>query len=112
MSGPIGRSTITVLEALVVTGDYNKLVRDWSQAVSTVVSRCTVDLTGTTESTQAADQTVTRAQAFLPPRAMRVTEHHRVLWAGRTWDVDGRPADPEGAGMLSGQVISLLEVAG
>jgi hypothetical protein len=48
----------------------------------------------------------------MPPRAMTVTTGMRVMWDGRTWDVDGVPAHGEGAGSLSGQVVNLLEVKG
>lgn len=112
MPGNLGRSTVTVLEAPEVAGDYNAVALDWGSASRTVVSGCTVDITGATETTQANDQTTTRAQLFMPPRAKRVTAAHRVEWAGRTWRVDGVPADPEGAGLLAGQVVSLLEVTG
>ncbi|MEC4016094.1 hypothetical protein [Streptomyces sp. H27-D2] len=112
MPGPIGRSTVTVLRALLVAGDYNAQVRDWDHATRTPVGRVTIDVTGTTESTQAADQTTTRATAFLPPGAVTVGPFDRVVWSGRIWEVDGHPAAPEGAGVLSGQVVLLLEVTG
>lgn len=112
MLGHIGRQSIVVLEAPLVTGDYNAQVRDWDRATRTTVARCTVDYTSASETRQANDQTVTRAQAFLPPGAPRVSEGARVEWDGRTWEVDGRPTHAEAAGPLSGQVVSLLEVAG
>lgn len=112
MPGHIGRQAVTLLDAPLVAGAYNKQVRDWDAAVSTVVGRCTVDMTGSSERTNAGDQTVTSARLFLPPRAPRVTEWMRVSWQGRTWEVDGVPADPEETGPLSGQVVDLLEVAG
>jgi hypothetical protein len=103
---------VTVLTAPLVAGDYNTQVRDWGDLTETVIPGCTVDYTGATENRQASDQTVTRAQLYLPPRAMRITEWMRVRWDGRTWEVDGVPAHAEGAGPLSGQVVSLLEVKG
>lgn len=112
MPGPIGRQTVTVLTASLVAGDYNTQVRDWDNATETVIGGCTVDYTSASETRQAADQTTTRAQLYLPPRAMRITEWMRIRWDGRTWDVDGVPAHAEGAGPLSGQVVSLLEVKG
>lgn len=112
MPGHIGRQTVTLLDAPLVTGAYNKQVRDWKNAVPVVVSRCTVDITGSTETKNASDQTVTTARAYLPPRAPRVTEWMRISWQGRTWEVDGVPGDPEEAGPLSGQVVDLRQVAG
>ena len=112
MPGPIARQTVTVLQAPLVAGDYNTQVRDWDHPASTAVTGCTVDYTGATETRQAGDQTTTRAQLLMPPRAMQITEAMRVQWDGRTWDVDGVPARAEGAGPLSGQVVSLLEVKG
>lgn len=112
MAGPIGRQSVTVLDAPLVDGDYNTQVRDWDHPASTVVSGCTVDYTTASRTRQAGDQTITRAQLFMPPRAMTVANGMRVQWDGRTWDVDGVPADPESAGPLSGQVVSLLEVKG
>lgn len=112
MSNPIGRQTVTVLDAPLVAGPYNAQVRDWEHAVPTEVRRVTVDFTGSTETQNAGDQTVTTARLFLPPRATPVTEWMRVRWQGRTWEVDGVPGVPEQAGPLSGQVIDLREVAG
>lgn len=112
MPGPIGRQSVTVLEAPLVDGDYGSRVRDWEHPTPTVVAGCTVDYTSATESRQAQDQTTTRAQLFLPPRAKTVTAVMRVQWDGRTWEVDGVPANPEQAGPLSGQVVALLEVKG
>lgn len=112
MAGHIGKQTVTVLDAPLVTGAYNKQVRDWSAATPTEVRRCTVDITGATETKNASDQTVTTARLDLPARAPRVTEWMRVAWQGRTWEVDGVPSDPEATGPLSGQVVNLREVAG
>ena len=111
MPGPIGRSTITVLEAPLVTGQYGRQVRDWDSATTTAVSGVTVDIASASESTGAQDQTTTQARAFLP-RGASISAHARVVWAGRTWEVDGVPDDPEGAGVLGGPVVTLLEVAG
>ena len=112
MPGQIGRQSVTILDAPLVAGDYNTETRDWVNATSTVVSGCTIDYISATESKQAQDQTTTRAQLFMPRRAPVVSEWQRVEWAGRTWEVDGVPATPEAAGPLSGQVVTLLEVAG
>jgi hypothetical protein len=112
MPGPIGRQTVTVLEAPLVAGDYNTQVRDWDHPIPTPVSGCTVDYTSNSRTRQAGDQTTTRAQLYMPPRAMAVTTGMRVLWDGRTWEIDGVPAHAEGAGPLSGQVVALLEVKG
>jgi len=112
MPGPIGRQTVTVLEAALVDGDYNTSVRDWDHPTRTPVPGCTVDYTSNSRVRQAGDQTTTRAQLLMPPRAMTVTTGMRVEWDGRTWDVDGVPAHAEGAGPLSGQVVALLEVKG
>ncbi|WP_333742697.1 hypothetical protein [Streptomyces ardesiacus] len=112
MPGHIGRQTVTLLDAPLVTRGYNEQVRDWGNATETVVRRVTVDYTGGTETKNASDQTITLARLFMPPRAPRVTEWMRVRWQGRDWDVDGVPAEPELAGPLSGQVVDLKEVAG
>lgn len=112
MPGPIGRQTVTVLQAPLVAGDYNTEVRDWDNPTTTAVAGCTVDYTSNSRTRQAGDQTVTRALLLLPPRALRITEAMRVQWDGRTWDVDGVPAHAEGAGPLSGQAVNLLEVKG
>lgn len=112
MPGHIGRQTVTLLAAPLVDGPYNKQVRDWEHATPTVVRRVTVDYSGSSETKNASDQTVTTARLFMPPRAPRVTEWMRVKWQGRTWDVDGVPSEAEGAGSLSGQVVDLKEVAG
>lgn len=112
MPGHIGRQTVVLLEAPLVTGAYNKQVRDWEHAVPTEVRRVTVDYTGSSETKNAADQTVTTAQLSMPPRAPRVTEWMRVRWQDREWEVDGVPAVPEQSGPLSGQVVDLKEVAG
>lgn len=112
MPGPIGRQTVTVLEAPLVDGDYKTKVRDWDHPVPTAVPGCTVDYTSNSRVRQAGDQTTTRAQLLMPPRAMTITTGMRVQWDGRTWDVDGVPAHAEGAGPLSGQVVALLEVKG
>jgi hypothetical protein len=111
MPGPIGKSSITVLEAPLITGQYGRQVRDWDSATETVLPGVTVDIDSGSESTDAQDQTTTQATAFLP-RGASVSEHARVVWAGRTWEVDGVPAVPEGAGPLGGPVVRLLEVAG
>ena len=108
----IGRQTVTVLDAPLVAGAYNKQVRDWEHAVPSPVSGCTVDITGSSETKNASDQTVTTARLDLPAGAPAVTEWMRVSWRGRTWEVDGVPAVPEQAGALSGQVVNLKEVAG
>ena len=112
MPGHIGKQTVTLLAAPLVAGAYNKQVRDWPNAVPTVVRRVTVDFTGSTETTSASDQTTTTARLFMPLRAPVVTEWMRVSWRGRTWEVDGVPAVPEHSGPLSGQVVDLKEVAG
>lgn len=112
MPGHIDRQTVILLDAPLVTGAYNKQVRDWEHAVPTEVRRVTVDYTGASETKNASDQTVTFARLFMPPRAPVVTEWMRVSWRGRTWEVDGVPAVPEQAGPLSGQVVDLREVAG
>ncbi|MFJ8727772.1 hypothetical protein [Streptomyces sp. NPDC093269] len=112
MPGNIGRQTVTVLQAPLAAGDYGTKVRDWSDPQRTAVSGCTVDYTSNSRSRQAGDQTTTRAQLYLPPRAMLITTSMRVEWDGRTWEVDGVPAHAEGAGPLSGQVVALLEVKG
>lgn len=111
MPGPIGRSSITVLEAPLTTGTYGRQVRDWDNATETAMPGVTVDIASASESTNGQDQTTTRAQAYLP-RGASISAHARVVWAGRTWEVDGVPDDPEGAGVLGGPVVSLLEVAG
>lgn len=112
MPGPIGRQTVTVLEASLVDGDYNTQVHDWDHPTPTVVSGCTIDYTSNSRVRQAGDQTTTRALLLMPPRAMTITTGMRVAWDGRTWDVDGVPAHAEGAGPLSGQAVNLLEVKG
>lgn len=112
MPGQIGKQAVVLLEAPLVTGAYNKQVRDWDTAVETEVRRVTVDYTGASETKNASDQTVTKARLFMPPRAPAVTAWMRVRWQGRTWEVDGVPAVPERSGPLSGQVVDLLEVAG
>lgn len=112
MPGPIGRQRVVFLDAPLVAGDYNVQTRDWDNAAEVPVSGCTVDYASSSESTQAGDQTVTRATVWLPRRAPRVTEWQRARWDGRTWEVEGVPSTAEGAGPLSGQVLSLLEVAG
>ena len=112
MPGPIGRQSVTVLEAPLVSGDYGSQVRDWDHPVPTVVSGCTVDYTSNSRTRQAGDQTTTRALLLMPRRAKTVTTGMRVQWDGRTWEIDGVPAHAEGAGPLSGQVVNLLEVKG
>lgn len=112
MPGHIGRQTVILLDAPIVPGAYNKQGRDWAHAAETEVRRVTVDYTGSTETKNASDQTVTTARLFMPPRAPAVTEWMRVSWQGRTWEVDGVPAVPESSGPLSGQVVDLKEVAG
>jgi hypothetical protein len=112
MPGHIGRQTVTVLDAPLVAGPYNEQVRDWGNATETEMGRVTVDYTGSTETQNAGDQTVTTARLFLPPRAMRINEWMRVSWQGRTWEVDGVGGDFEESGPLSGQVVDLKEVAG
>ena len=112
MPGHIGRQSVTLLDAPLIAGDYNTEIRDWDHATETVVYGCTVDYTSASESKDAKDQTVTTAALFMPRRAPRVSEWQRVLWDGRTWDVDGVPKDSQEAGPLSGQVVRLLEVAG
>ncbi|NEA52424.1 head-tail adaptor protein [Streptomyces sp. SID10815] len=108
----IGRQTVTILDAPLVAGPYNAQTRDWERAIETVVRGCTIDVTGSSETQNASDQTVTTARLDLPPRAVRVTEWMRVRWQDRIWEVDGVPADPEMAGALAGQVVELREVAG
>lgn len=112
MPGNIGSQFLAVLAAPLITGAYNTPVRDWTQATTTVIAGCTIDYTSASETREASDQTVTRAQAFLPPRAPQVTADMRVQWDGRTWEVDGVPARAEAAGPLGGQTLTLLEVAG
>lgn len=109
--GPIGRQTVVVLEAPLVAGAYGRKARDWGQATRITVPGATVDYTSASESTDAQDQTTTRATAYLPP-GTQVSVYARVEWDGRTWQVDGVPDSPEAAGILGGPVVSLLEVAG
>jgi hypothetical protein len=112
MPGQIGKQTVVLLDAPLVAGAYNTQVRDWEHAVPTEVRRVTCDYTGSSETKNAGDQTVTSARLFMPPRAPQVTAWMRVQWQDRTWEVDGVPAVPEQAGPLSGQVVDLKEVAG
>ncbi|MFJ3089027.1 hypothetical protein [Streptomyces sp. NPDC086838] len=112
MPGHIGRQTIVLLDAPLVSGDYNTKVRDWAHATPTPVYGCTIDYVSSSESREARDQTVTAAQLDMPRRAPRVSEWSRVEWDGRTWEVDGVPKDTHAAGPLSGQTVRLLEVAG
>ncbi|MFR9794231.1 hypothetical protein ACL07V_37350 [Streptomyces sp. MB22_4] len=112
MIGNIGRQTVTLLDAPLVDGDYNTQVRDWDHPTQTPVSGCTVDYLFASRSKQAGDQTITRAQLFLPRGAPKVLPQHRVQWDGRTWDVDGVPADVQSSGPLDGQSVTLLEVKG
>jgi hypothetical protein len=112
MPGPIGRQSVTILEAPLTTGDYNTTVRDWDHPAITLVPGCTIDYTSNSRSRQAGDQTTSRAQLLMPRRAHTVTTDMRVQWDGRTWEVDGVPAHADGAGPLSGQVVNLLEVKG
>lgn len=112
MPGPIGRQTVTVLEASLVDGDYNTKVRDWDHPTRTPISGCTVDYTSNSRTRQAGDQTLTRALLLMPPRAKEITTGMRVAWDGRTWEIDGVPAHAAGAGPLSGQTVNLLEVKG
>ncbi|MGW2724804.1 hypothetical protein [Streptomyces sp. NPDC001492] len=112
MPGPIGRQSVTILEAALVDGDYNTQVRDWDHPTRTAISGCTIDYTSNSRTRQAGDQTTTRALLLMPPRAMTITTGMRVQWDGRTWEIDGAPAHAEGAGPLSGQVVNLLEVKG
>lgn len=112
MPGQIGRQTVVLLDAPLVAGPYNRQVRDWAHAAETEVRRATVDYTGSAETKNAGDQTITTARLFMPPRAPAVTEWMRIRWQGRDWEVDGVPAVPEQSGLLSGQVVDLKEVAG
>ncbi|MFJ2110621.1 hypothetical protein ACIOEX_01610 [Streptomyces sp. NPDC087850] len=112
MPGHIGRQTVVLMDAPLIDGDYNVQVRDWEHATRTPVYGCTVDYAGSVEAKDAKDQTTTRAELFMPRRAPRVSEWQRVEWDGRTWEVDGVPDDVQQAGPLSGQAVTLLEVAG
>lgn len=112
MPGHIGRQTVTLLDAPLIDGDYNSKIRDWDNATPTPVYGCTIDYTGSTEVKDAKDQTVTTAELCMPRRAVRVSEWQRVVWDGRTWEVDGVPDNAQAAGPLSGQIVRLLEVAG
>lgn len=69
MPGNIGRQSVVLLDAPLVTGDYNTEVRDWAHATETVVYGCTIDYAAATESKVAKDQTVTTAELFMPRRA-------------------------------------------
>ncbi|CAK7288682.1 hypothetical protein [Streptomyces misionensis] len=112
MIGNIGRQTITLLDAPLIDGDYNTQVRDWDHATQTPVSGCTADYMFASRNKQAGDQTITRAQLYLPRSAPKVLPQHRVQWDGRTWDIDGVPAVVEASGPLDGQSVTLLEVKG
>ena len=112
MIGNIGRQTVTLLDAPLVAGDYNTQVRDWDHPIQTPIPGCTVDYMFAARNKQAGDQTITRAQLFLPRSAPRVLPQHRVQWDGRIWDIDGVPADVEQSGPLDGQSVTLLEVKG
>ena len=112
MIGNIGKQTVTLLEAPLVAGDYNTQIRDWEHATPTPIGGCTVDYLFAARNKQAGDQTITRAQLFLPRTAPTVLPQHRIQWDGRTWDIDGVPAHVEQSGPLDGQSVTLLEVKG
>ncbi|MEU6058000.1 hypothetical protein [Streptomyces sp. NPDC047097] len=112
MPGSIRRQTVVLLDAPLVTGDYNTLDRDWDNAAETSVDGCTVDYTSSSERREAREQTVTTAELLMPRRASTVTSAQRVRWDGRTWEVHGDPDPVEAAGRLSGQVVQLREVSG
>ena len=73
MPGPIGRQSVTLLEAPLIGGDYGTSVRDWEHPTPTLVSGCTVDYLSASRNRQAGDQTSTRAQLLMPRRAKPVT---------------------------------------
>lgn len=106
----IGNETVTVLNAPLSTDEYGSQVRDWDAAVPTVVQRVTVDPVAGQETTSASDQTVTSMRAIMAVN-VPVTEFSRMVWLGRTWEVDGRP-DIYRGGPLAHLSVVLKEVRG
>lgn len=88
---PIGRKTITVQRAPLVTNDYGDQVRDWSNPVETVVKGCDVQ-PGTTQEYLINRDQVTVAWTVYAPPGTDVTEYDRVVFNGTAYEVDGHPA--------------------
>ena len=83
--------TVTVLRAPTVTRN-GRSVRDWANATSHELARCTLQPSTTETGFDGAQRNAAGSSATLIcPHGSDVREGDRVSFGGRTWEVDGVP---------------------
>ena len=83
--------TVTVVRAPLVTDRYNAQVRDWANATSTPLTDCRVQplaASGGLIIEPGRDAVVTRWK-LLAPDGADVLASDRIVWQGKTYEVDG-----------------------
>lgn len=91
MGRPLGRKTITIVRGTKETNAYGDDVLSWGSATRTVVRGCDVQPGTTSEYLMNRNEATVAWTVFAPP-GTDVTEFDRVEFNGRTYEVDGHPA--------------------
>lgn len=112
---PFGE-TVTRLRATAVTDPYSgaQTAKSWTDPDRLDIPGCGIDPGGSTEPVEAGRTAVITTPTVYAPPGVDVRAGDRLQVRGRTYAVDGRPAEWASpfTGWQPGTVINLKEVAG
>lgn len=108
----IGKDTITIRRAPLVTDAHNNSVDDWPNAVNHDQGGCYVEEGDTSENLVNRDELETAWIVFAPPSTdVLFTDH--VVWQGVEYQVKGQPKFPHSfSGKIDYCSIDLVKWAG
>jgi hypothetical protein len=107
MTRPIGRTTVQVVRAPLVTNSHGNDAPDWASATRTPVPGCYVE-PGTTQENLVGRDEVLVAWTVYAPAGVDVLATDRIEHAGVDYEVFGQPAPMESfTGALDHTVILL-----
>jgi len=108
--------TVTRLRATAVLDPYSQREtgEDWSAPDELEIPGCAFDPGGSLESAEVGREPVVSTPTLYAPVDADVTARDRVIMRGRTWLVDGDPAEYRSpfSGWAPGLVVKLKAVTG
>lgn len=108
--------TVTRLRGVPVSDRFSNesTALDWSTPAQLAVKGCAFDPAASTEPLEQARNGVLSKPTIYAPAGSDITAHDRLVVRGRTWQVDGDPADYRSpfTGWAAGLVVRLKAMEG